>query len=120
MAPAYATCGVMAIANGYHAVCGDNLSALKFNQDELRNHFVTCFENERFTPFPLSQQPPESEEEKSMSFVNIEVNCSCGKPDSWQDMVACDGCNKWFHLDCSGLNLVNSIPDGDWFCPVCS
>ena len=53
-------CGVMAIANGYHAVCGDSLAALKFNQDELRNHLVTCFENERFTP---SQQPPESEEE---------------------------------------------------------
>ena len=110
-------CGVMAITNGYHAVCGDNLAALIFNQDELRNHLVTCIENERFTAFPLSQQPPESEVERSVSFVNIEVSCSCGKPDSWQDMVACDGCNKWFHIDCSGLN---SIPDGDWFCPVCS
>ena len=67
------TCGVMAKANGYHAVCGDSLAALKFNQDELINHLVTCFENERFTPFPLSQQQPGSEEERSVPFVNIEV-----------------------------------------------
>ena len=59
-------CSVMAIANGYHAICGENSATLKFNQDELRNHLVTCFENEYFTPFPLSQQPPESEEEKSV------------------------------------------------------
>jgi hypothetical protein len=27
------------------------------------------------------------------------------------------GCNKWFHLDCSGL--VSGIPDEDWYCSEC-
>ena len=30
----------------WQAVCGDNLTAPKFNQDEKRNHLVTCFEDE--------------------------------------------------------------------------
>ena len=107
-------CGVMAIANGYHAVCGDDLATLTFHQEEMRNHLLTCIENERFTAFPLCQHPGE---ERSVSFVNIEMNCYCGRPHSWQDMIGCDGCNKWFHLDCSGI--VHSIPDGDWFCSKC-
>ena len=32
-------------------------------------------------------------------------------------LVLCDGCPSSFHLRCLGLTHV---PDGDWFCPVCS
>ena len=32
-------CGVMAIANAYHAICGDDLSKLRFAEvDSMRNH----------------------------------------------------------------------------------
>ncbi|KAK7352480.1 hypothetical protein VNO80_17902 [Phaseolus coccineus] len=33
------------------------------------------------------------------------------------ELVLCDGCPSSFHLRCLGLTHV---PDGDWFCPVCS
>ena len=50
-------CGVMAIANGYHAICGNNLATLTYIQEEMRNHLASCMENELFTPFPTSQEP---------------------------------------------------------------
>ena len=93
-------CGVMAIANGYHAVSGDNLAALTYIQGDMRNHLVRSMENELYTPFPASQEPAPASEDRTcgMSFINIDINCSCGRPDSWQDMVGCDGCNMWYHL----------------------
>ena len=38
--------------------------------------------------------------------VLIEVNCKCGHPDSFQDMVACDGCDHWFHLSCVSMEVA--------------
>ncbi|KAJ3108434.1 hypothetical protein HDU97_001141 [Phlyctochytrium planicorne] len=32
-------------------------------------------------------------------------------------MIYCDGCNRAFHLHCLALETV---PDGDWFCFICS
>ncbi|XP_027356941.1 increased DNA methylation 1-like [Abrus precatorius] len=32
------------------------------------------------------------------------------------DVMLCDCCPSSFHLDCLGLD---SVPDGDWFCPRC-
>ena len=112
-------CGVMTIANGYHAICGSNLATLTYIQEEMRNHLASCMENELFIPFPTSQEPAPASEDRTcgVSFINIEINCSCGRSDTWQDMVGCDGCNKWFHLDCSGL--VSGIPDEDWYCLEC-
>lgn len=111
-------CGVMAIANGYHAIRGDDLASTEFNHDQLRCHLASCFEKGHFSPFPMTE-PRQSTKERRVSFLNIEVNCRCGKSDSWQDMIGCDGCSKWYHLHCAGLaDCV--IPDGDWFCQMCS
>ena len=50
-------CGVMAIANGYHAVCGDDLSKVYFIPEEMRGHLSTCMENKLLTPFPVEITP---------------------------------------------------------------
>ena len=46
-------------------------------------------ENELFTPFPTSQEPAPASEDRTcgVSFINTEINCSYGRPDTWQDMV---------------------------------
>ena len=68
-------CGVMAIANGYHAICGNNLATLTYIQEEMRNHLASCMENELFTPFPISQEPAPASEDRTcgVSFINIET-----------------------------------------------
>ena len=50
-------CGVMAITNGYHAVCGDDLSKVSFIPEEMRGHLSTCMENKLLTPFPMEITP---------------------------------------------------------------
>jgi NuA3 HAT complex component NTO1 len=35
-------------------------------------------------------------------------------------IVFCDGCDLMVHASCYGNPLAQSIPDGDWFCSLCS
>jgi len=45
-------------------------------------------------------------------------SCPCGEPDSYQDMIGCDGpCAGWFHFDCAGVDIS---PSGEWFCLCCT
>ena len=37
-----------------------------------------------------------------------ELFCICSKPET-MDMIACDGCDLWFHAHCFGINLVSHI-----------
>ena len=47
-----------------------------------------------------------------------ELYCVCRSP--WDpnglSMLACDGCNHWFHLNCVGLK---DAPTGQWLCETC-
>ena len=80
-------CGPFCIAAGYHAASGDDLGSLTFDECKLRQHLVNCFETEELAPFPLA--PPEMTVRRAeQKHVLIEVNCKCGRPDSFQDMVA--------------------------------
>ena len=110
-------CGVMAIANAYHATIGDDLTTMTFSeQEDQRKHLSMCFESKKFSTFPHSkcvslQQP------QHIHYINIEVSCKCQRPDSYQDMIECDKCDKWYHLNCARLT---TIPEGDWYCVQCS
>ncbi|XP_062699419.1 uncharacterized protein LOC134284496 [Aedes albopictus] len=42
----------------------------------------------------------------------------CNRPDTEEDMVACDKCNGWWHFSCAGVQA--SICDRSWRCPNCS
>ena len=62
-------CGVMVIANSYHAICGDNLATLTYIQEE-RNHLVSCMENELCTPLPKSQEPAPASEDRTCGVLH--------------------------------------------------
>jgi hypothetical protein len=40
----------------------------------------------------------------------------CKYADDEHTLVVCDGCGRAYHLDCASLD---SVPSGEWFCPVC-
>ena len=42
------------------------------------------------------QNPPED-------CIKIELFCSCQMPETYGDMIACDKCGDWYHMDCVGL-----------------
>ena len=59
----------------------------------------------------------ESVKRVSLSHVEIPVNCECRMPDSREEMVGYDRCDRWFHFSCAGFDVP---PPGDWFCKHCS
>ncbi|SNX84316.1 uncharacterized protein MEPE_03025 [Melanopsichium pennsylvanicum] len=44
--------------------------------------------------------------------------CKCGIDDDSIVMVQCDGCKRWLHLPCVGINTVNDLDD-EWYCDDC-
>ncbi|XP_055590060.1 uncharacterized protein LOC129742213 [Uranotaenia lowii] len=55
---------------------------------------------------------------KDATIVDQNSSCvACSKPDSFDDMVACDLCDSWWHQCCAGV--TKSIKDRDWTCPRC-
>ena len=106
-------CDVMAITNGYHAVCGDDLSRVSFIPTKMREHLSSCMENKFLTPFPVEVKRHKARMEQTFKYINIEVSCECKRPDTYQNMIACDGCDRWLHTECAGRS---SVPTGEWFC----
>ena len=41
----------------------------------------------------------------------VEVNCVCKRPDSFEDMVACDCCNEWWHYSCAYKVFQKTVTD---------
>ena len=46
-----------------------------------------------------------------------EACCVCKFAEDGEIMLLCDKCNQPAHLQCAG---VDSVPEGDWFCPACT
>ena len=44
--------------------------------------------------------------------------CSCAKSDRPDVLLLCDDCDDAYHIHCLRPVLL-SVPDGDWFCPLC-
>ena len=91
-------CGLYSIATAYHAARGDDVSKVKFAQDELREHVAMCFEQMELTPFPTTTTAVVRCREKRF---NIELYCCCRMPESFdRQMIQCDICEGWFHYKC--------------------
>lgn len=47
-------CGLFSIAFAYHAVIGDDISTIVFDEDNMRSHLIACFEDSQLKPFKKS------------------------------------------------------------------
>ncbi|KAG6521113.1 protein Jade-1-like [Zingiber officinale] len=45
--------------------------------------------------------------------------CRSTDGDPLDPIVFCDGCDLMVHASCYGSPLIDSIPEGDWFCTLC-
>lgn len=48
-----------------------------------------------------------------------ELFCVCRRPDLGEMMVACDGCEEWFHFKCMKINEKYSNLIAKYFCKFC-
>ncbi|PHT43734.1 hypothetical protein CQW23_17759 [Capsicum baccatum] len=85
-----------------------------------------------FHPFDLNEEYNPIKEEKLLDdneqtdvagddddgIVCAICNSTDGEPSD--PIVLCDGCDLMVHTSCYGHPLANEIPEGDWFCSVCS
>ena len=50
--------------------------------------------------------------------IMIMMTRNCGKGDSEDQMLLCDGCDDSYHMFCLTPPLTE-VPKGDWRCPKC-
>lgn len=56
----------------------------------------------------------------SLFVINKHGHCRlCTEPDSKCDMIACDECDRWFHLSCAKLRQKPTKED-EWLCIKCT
>lgn len=48
-----------------------------------------------------------------------ELFCTCRQPDTGEIMVACDGCEEWFHLRCANVKKEFTLLISRFFCLFC-
>ena len=96
---------------------GDDLCTMQFEQKKMRQHLAECFQNQKFQPFPHSVSPKRIMGKYFPGKV-IEVYCDCELPESYDDMIACDNCDNWYHQSCVGIQ--SEPTDDEWICNECS
>ncbi len=111
-----ADCGLFAIAFAYHAAVGDHLDKMTFDQSKLRSHLVACLEKEQFSKFPTLPHRGKRACKRRISIVPL--NCNCRLPDTFDNVVGCDNCQKWYHYKCVGFS--SSAYSANWFCKDCT
>ena len=92
-----------------------------YNQQEMRIHLCQCFENGVMEKFPISKV--RWMKKRILKELTCLIYCKCRLPDpeDGSNMVQCDKCQEWFHINCLDLNLQQlTNNEYDWFCDNCS
>ncbi|CAG2188432.1 unnamed protein product [Mytilus edulis] len=114
-------CGLFAIANALE-FCQTGFKGgthITYEQKYMREHLIHCLENGKFTHFPKNYFGKTPKNLKTKTHI-ISINCDCGKPDTIEDMVGCEGktgrkmCDVWTHRSCAKKNMKGN----SWFCEV--
>ena len=51
----------------------------------------------------------------AVSLITVELYCKCSMPEEYDDMVCCDGCDRWFHMNLRSDNVPKK-----WMCYSCT
>ena len=109
-------CGLLAIPN-VTAICnGEDPALLQIDQDQTRQHLLTCLEDNLIAPFPARP----TVRKICLRSEELQVYCHCRMPKDSRRMITCNGCKEKYHVSCvkrSPESLDNTL----WFCqPSCN
>ena len=109
-------CGVYAIAYITDLLFGNDPASFKYDQDEMRAHFLECIQNEHLTPFPSSTVMPRKPKE-----IRVPIYCICRLPDNGEErMIKCNQCGEWYHQTCEKVPISKFVSfKGIWKCSKC-
>lgn len=91
---------------------GEEPTLVKYKQEDMRDHFITCLEKKELCVFPSNKRKILRNEEKSETF---QLYCTCRLPHVG-DMICFDMCDEWHHLSC--IDPVKN-PKDNWYCTKC-
>ncbi|PFH50716.1 hypothetical protein AMATHDRAFT_60527 [Amanita thiersii Skay4041] len=57
-----------------------------------------------------------------MDVGETDVVCICKGKDDGRDLVQCDGCETWYHLQCIGIKDIAELgrEEDPWYCHICN
>jgi len=68
----------------------------------------------------VMDDPSSSEEDPEVCPVCEDKNDPTKPDDQKNRMIGCDGCDKWYHWNCVGIDKSNKPgKEDDWFCKKC-
>lgn len=67
----------------------------------------------------LEQQYSKFQKAPKFSLNSEQLYCVCRKPDNGELMVACDGCDEWFHFKCMHLDKKYKDLISKFYCVFC-
>ena len=112
-------CGLFSIAYATELCFGNDVSCLRYYQDQLRPHFVECLKSEKLVPFPSKSV----RRRKALpTTITFNIYCSCRLPElvGGEPMAACEKCHEWYHRSCEDIpEEVFIKTDAEWICSKC-
>ena len=67
-------CGVFAVAFALHALLGDKIETIEFDQSKMRLHLLDCLKKKKLTRFPT--KPKLSQRSRHFPYREIELFCT--------------------------------------------
>ncbi|CAK1366799.1 unnamed protein product [Cercospora beticola] len=74
---------------------------------------------------PVTKEPSRSKRSKEVTSETVCAGCEIARETSkanpeLDEWVCCNGCKKWYHLDCAGFSKASEVRDVDkFFCKPC-
>lgn len=109
-------CGLFAIASACTLCNGQEPASFKYDQNVMRQHLLSGFQNKILTPFPAKLRRCVKSVRR---MENIKVYCECRLPDNGEKMVQCFKCKEWFHTKCVRLSEMFLNSNQLWNCRNC-
>jgi hypothetical protein len=108
-------CGIFAIAFATAICNGDEPASIVFDQNNMRKHLKTCFDNGKLTPFPERSRKRRI---KAAKEDTLPVHCTCRLPDRGDLMIQCTKCKTWYHTTCVNIpkSFLRKNCKDDYFC----
>lgn len=113
-------CGVFALAYATALILGIKPEECLFDQNMMRKHLISCFEDKKISAFPLRSR----RKTRKVWTDIISVFCLCRMPEcsTPSEWVECSSCCEWFHVGTCVQVPQQCItkPKMPWHCPHCS
>ena len=114
-------CGLYAVACATELAYRRDPVLCVWDVDVMREHLLKCLEKGEISGFPTIKRRRVGLGARIRRSIEVTIYCLCRKPEDEVDgkMIACDVCDRWYHLKCVELDADKDYSDVKWTCLNC-